>query len=111
MVSERERRRLGKITSRLLAQHAQAVKTFGKVKAQFILSELDLATTFCSIAASTNDPRRARRNAALAREAYDSALHFKSVGDTDVPRRTAVKIEERIVQVRERLEELEGTSQ
>ena len=46
------------------------------VKVQFIIVELDLAHTFCKIAATADDEVRRRRNWAKAREAYDSAIHF-----------------------------------
>jgi len=45
-------------------------------KVQFILTELDVALTFCHRAASTNDDENARRNTRNARKAYDCATHF-----------------------------------
>ena len=45
-------------------------------KIGFILTELDLALTFCKIADSADDEGRASRNTAHAREAHDSAIHF-----------------------------------
>lgn len=41
----------------------------------FISSELDLAITFCRIAASAGDPRRSS-NIALAQEAWAAAQYF-----------------------------------
>ena len=45
-------------------------------KIQFIVTELDLAHTFCRIAASADDEVQRRRNRANAWEAYDTAIHF-----------------------------------
>jgi hypothetical protein len=53
-------------------------------KIQFIVTELDLAHTFCKIAASADDEVQRRRNRAKARKAYDTALHFLA-GATPTP--------------------------
>jgi hypothetical protein len=45
-----------------------------------INTELDLALSFCEIAVSTNDSRKATRNVANARCAYEAGLH--PAGDT-----------------------------
>ena len=45
-------------------------------KIEFIVMELDLAHTFCKIAASADDEVQRRRSRANAREAYDTAIHF-----------------------------------
>ena len=45
-------------------------------KIQFVVAELDLAHTFCKIAASAADEVQGRRNMATAWEAYDTAIHF-----------------------------------
>src|SRR5215472_1402521 len=46
------------------------------LRSQFVVAELDLAITFCEVAATTNDPARYARNIANAQEAYSSALYF-----------------------------------
>jgi len=51
-------------------------ETHEAAKIGFILTELDLALTFCKIADSADDEGRASRNRAHARKAYDSAIHF-----------------------------------
>src|SRR5215472_18827428 len=43
---------------------------------QLIATELDLAITFCQVAATTNDPARYDRNIANAKEAHSAALYF-----------------------------------
>jgi len=51
-------------------------RKFEEAKAQFILSELSLAVTFCEIAESTRDPERAQINRANARRAYEAAAYY-----------------------------------
>jgi len=43
---------------------------------QLICTELDLAITFCQVAATTKDPTRRDRNIANAREAHAAAVYF-----------------------------------
>jgi hypothetical protein len=45
-------------------------------KIRFIVTELDLALTFCKIASSADNDDLARRNMTKARKAYDSATRF-----------------------------------
>ncbi len=59
-------------------------------KIQFIITELDLAFTFCDIAASANNDDKARRNTASARKAYDSATHFLASATTTPETRQAI---------------------
>ena len=51
-------------------------ETHEAAKIGFILTELDLALTFCRVAESADDEGKAKRNKAHARKAYDSAIHF-----------------------------------
>jgi len=43
---------------------------------QLVCTELDLAITFCQVAATTNDPARYERNIANAQEAHAAAVYF-----------------------------------
>lgn len=47
-----------------------------ELRFQFIINELDLAITFCQLAASTSDSSKARRNAEHARRACREATRF-----------------------------------
>ena len=49
---------------------------FKAAQREFVCVELDLALTFCEIAASTNDPQKTKRNRAHAEEAHDAAARF-----------------------------------
>jgi hypothetical protein len=42
----------------------------------FVLIELDLGATFCTLALSTQNEENKERNTRNGRKAYDSALHF-----------------------------------
>src|SRR5215468_3524919 len=46
------------------------------IRSQLVATELDLAITFCQVAATTKDPDRYERNIANAQEAYSAAVHF-----------------------------------
>lgn len=46
------------------------------LRSEFINVELDLAITFCEIAASTSDAEKSERNMVHAKEAYKAAMHF-----------------------------------
>jgi len=50
------------------------------VKYNFILTELDLALTFCEIAIASDDKAKSERNTANAQRAYDAATHFLDEG-------------------------------
>jgi len=43
---------------------------------QFLLTELEVATTFCKVAKSSADPEKIKRNVANARVAYQAVLRF-----------------------------------
>ena len=60
----------------LFARHAELRKQFEANRVNFVLTELDTATTFCDVANSADNPEKMKRNIANAREGYDTALHF-----------------------------------
>ena len=47
---------------------------------QLVSMELDLAITFCAVAATTNDQARSERNIANAERAYASAAYYLDGG-------------------------------
>jgi hypothetical protein len=55
------------------------------VRFQFILTELDLAITFCDIALSTVDPEKVERNLENAKQAYGSAVYFLDSASLGIP--------------------------
>ena len=54
----------------------QITEAHQAVRLRFILTELDLAITFCQLSLGTEDNARAERNAENARQAYKAATHF-----------------------------------
>ena len=58
-------------TSQALLREQQDV-----IRSQLVATELDLAITFCQVAATTKDPARCVRNIANAQEAYSAAVYF-----------------------------------
>src|SRR5215472_18700943 len=46
------------------------------IRSQLVATELDLAMTFCQVAATTKYPDRYERNIANAQEAYSAAVYF-----------------------------------
>ena len=65
---------------------------------QLISTELDLAITFCAVAATTNDQARSERNIANAERAYASAAYYLG-GDLKVGQNS---------EIREKLTQLES---
>ena len=55
---------------------AQLVEQQDAIRSKVIATELDLAITFCQVAATTKDPARYDRNIANAQEAYSAAVYF-----------------------------------
>src|SRR5256885_14491310 len=54
------------------------VERYHAAQFQFVATELELATTFCHVAASSSNSHKSERNAEQARRAYVSATHFLS---------------------------------
>lgn len=64
----------------LREKHDRLALDFRKAKRRFILTELDLALTFCHIAMTTDDQFKRRRNVGNAEQALDAANHFLQDG-------------------------------
>jgi hypothetical protein len=58
-------------------REAELRQQFEQNRTHFLLTELDLSTTFCEIAKSSNDPEKAKRNVGNARTGYDTVLKFQ----------------------------------
>jgi hypothetical protein len=71
---------------------------------QFILTELDLALTFCATAESSPEADKRERNLEHARQAFESANYFLS--KRSIPNERDVK--ERLAELGAALERLEG---
>jgi|SRR5215813_1213356 len=63
-------------TRLLQKEHEKLACNHQEAKYRFILTELDLAITFCDVALSSDDRVRSTRNTENARQAYKSATHF-----------------------------------
>ena len=61
---------------RLLRAQAELHKKYDASKLQLVSTEIDLAITFCEVAATTNDQARSDRNIAKAEQAYISANYY-----------------------------------
>jgi len=63
-------------TRSLQKEHEKLASNHNEAKYRFILTELDLAITFCDVALSSDDRAKATRNTENARQAYKAATHF-----------------------------------
>ena len=75
------------------------------LRAEFINVELELAITFCEIAASTDDAEKSERNMDHARKAYKAAMHFMRTADGS--ERLKTQIEEKMKRLQSLLNELQ----
>ena len=60
----------------LFAREAQLREQFEGNQIQFLLTELDTATTFCNVAKSSQDPEKTKRNVANACDGYKTVQKF-----------------------------------
>ena len=60
----------------LRKKHDKLAADHRDVKYNFVLTELDLALTFCQISLTSEDKDKSLRNKENAERAHDSALHF-----------------------------------
>jgi len=61
---------------RLLLAQAELRQKRDASRLQLVSTEIDLAITFCEVAATTNDQARSERNIANAELAYTSASYY-----------------------------------
>lgn len=76
------------------------------VKYNFILTELELALTFCEMAVTSSDQAKSKRNAENARRAYDSATHF--LEDDSFSGTMNANVRRKLAKLKNRLKELSG---
>ena len=74
---------------------------------QFVMTELDTATTFCDLAETASDPERKRRNVENARVGYDTAIRFSKKVHFD--RRSRDEFDAKVDHVRQQLKSLGQT--
>ena len=75
-------------------------------KYNFILTELDLALTFCDMASGANDREKAERNMDNAQRAYEAAKHF--LDEADFSGRMKTTLQRKIGRLRTVLRRLNG---
>ena len=61
----------------LFTREKELREQFEGNKVQFLLTEVDTATTFCHVANTSDDPEKKRRNIANACEGYNTILKFR----------------------------------
>ena len=71
----------------VLHSRAELREKYETARVELVCTELDLAITFCEVAATTNDQDRVVRNIANAERAYASAAYYldsKSDQNTEI---------------------------
>src|SRR5215467_8701076 len=85
-------------TRLLRKEHERLASNHKEAKYRFILTELDLAITFCDVALSSDDRVRSTRNIENARQAYKSVTHFlEGANFTD---KMMIDLHERVARLR-----------
>jgi len=84
---------------KLAADHRNA-------KYKFILTELDLALTFCEMAITTKNEAKLKRNTKNARLAYNAATHFME--HAGFSERMETHVQEKLGRLRTMLKQLNG---
>jgi hypothetical protein len=69
-------------------REAELREQFERNRAQFLITELSTALTFCEVAKSSDDPEKTRRNVKNAREGYDTVLKFQDGVQLDAQAKT-----------------------
>ena len=85
-------------TRSLQREHERLASNHKEAKYRFILTELDLAITFCDMALSSHDRARSTRNTENARQAYKAATHF--LEDANFPDQVKAHLHEKVVRLR-----------
>jgi hypothetical protein len=67
---------------------AELREQFERNRAQFLITELSTALTFCEVAKSSDDPEKTQRNVKNAREGYDTILKFRNGVHLDAQAKT-----------------------
>jgi hypothetical protein len=92
------------MSSNPFARQRELQENLEESRIQFILTELDTATTFCGVAKASTDSEKKRRNLENARKGYDTALKFAR--DAHFDARSQGAYDEKIAHLRSLLQEL-----
>ena len=87
-------------------EHEKLATAHKAAKYQFILTELDLALTFCDVALSADDREKTQRNTKNAQRAYDSATHF--LQEAGFSGKSKATLERKVARLRTLLRQLNG---
>jgi hypothetical protein len=90
----------------LLKDHEKLATSHKAAKYTFILTELDLALTFCEMALTADHKEKAERNTVNAQRAYDSATHF--LEDANFSDAMTATLQQKIGRLRTMLRRLNG---
>lgn len=82
--------------------------SYEATKYNFIVSELDLAMTFCDIAFNSDNRAKSQRNTENARRAYDAAEHF--LQDAHFSRDMKLNVRQKLEKLKVMLEKLDRHS-
>src|SRR5215475_1725480 len=82
----------------LQKEHEKLASTHNEAKYRFILTELELAITFCDVALGSDDRARSKRNTVNARHAYEAATHF--LADANFSDQMKAALQEKVVKIR-----------
>jgi hypothetical protein len=85
-------------------EHQKLKRDHNNAKYRFILTELDLAITFCDIALSSNGAK-SRRNVENALQAYGAARYF--LEDSRFSDRMKVNVEQKLLRLTTLLQQAE----
>ena len=88
------------------AKEMELRDTFDETRFQFVVSELDLAATFCQVALSTRESSRSQRNARNANKAYKAARHF--LDEKELTKTQRREIQDKVERLNGLLEKLRG---
>jgi hypothetical protein len=88
----------------LFTREAELRQQFEKNRVEFLLTELDTATTFCEVAKSSDDPDKITRNVKNAREGYETLLKFREGAPFDA--HTKKEFGEKFLRLKSSLKEL-----
>lgn len=88
----------------LRKRHEKLAGSHQEAKYRFILTELDLAITFCDVALGSSDRARYERNTVNARQAYKAATHF--LEDSHFSEQMKAQVKEKVDRLRIRLRQI-----
>jgi|SRR5690242_20106394 hypothetical protein len=88
----------------VLAKRSELKDRFDESRFQFIMSELELAITFCRVAATSSSNTKSDRNAQNAQKAYRAARHF--LVESDLSKSERQNVHDKVKQLNVSLKQL-----